>query len=222
LRRLLFFIGFLLFPAISHAQGTCPSGLPVSGTHCYFIAGSGADTNNGTSESTPWLHAPGMPNCASTCAGVTPAAGEGFIFRGGDTWHRSASTSDSTDVPMGGQWTTSHSGTSGSCSFPSTTSSCIYYGVDTTWYSGGSFARPIINLDNPLWANSTHKDATHTGWITACTFEDHAVTGWDLTASYVIIDNFEFVGKCWTSLPTYNVDSEFGADTAANGAVAIK
>jgi hypothetical protein len=201
--------------------------LPARAT-TYYIGANGSDSYDGTEKTHttgstgPFLHAPGMPNCASSCAAVTPAAGDSYIFRGGDTWHRSASTSDSTDVPIGGQWTWSWSGTSGSCSFPNTTSSCIYVGVDVTWFSGGSFARPQINLDNPLWVNSTHQDGSHIGWVTACTYNDSGITGWDLTGRYVIIDNFEFLGKCWTSLPTYNVDSEFGADTAANGAVAIK
>ena len=76
--------------------GTCPASAPVTGKNCYFIAASGSDTNNGTSETTPWLHAPGMQKCASNCAAVLSytsggirgsAAGLGFIFRGGDTWH---------------------------------------------------------------------------------------------------------------------------------------
>ena len=69
------------------AQGACPASAPVTGNHCYFIAANGSDANSGTSESSPWLHAPGMPNCTGQCAKVTPTAGEGFIFRGGDTWH---------------------------------------------------------------------------------------------------------------------------------------
>jgi len=71
----------------SVAANGCPSGAPVTGNHCYFIAANGSDANSGTSESSPWLHAPGMPNCTANCAAHTPVAGEGFIFRGGDTWH---------------------------------------------------------------------------------------------------------------------------------------
>src|ERR1035437_10304250 len=94
--------GLLLISANgSAAGGPCPSGarylttasnslttlLSLGITNCYFISAAGADTNNGTSESTPWAHAPGMPKCTGTCASTTPAAGEGFIFRGGDAWH---------------------------------------------------------------------------------------------------------------------------------------
>ena len=96
----------LLISANAFASGgACPTGanyLSPSGTlvtlsslgvtSCYFVSASGADTNNGTSESTPWLHAPQMPNCSGTCAtvqnqngGIPP--GTGIILRGGDTWH---------------------------------------------------------------------------------------------------------------------------------------
>jgi hypothetical protein len=57
-------------------------------TNCFYIAANGSDSNSGISEASPWVHAPGMPNCASGSAcHITPVAGEGFIFRGGDTWH---------------------------------------------------------------------------------------------------------------------------------------
>jgi len=184
----------------------------------YYIAANGSDSNNGTSNTTPWLHAPGMPNCSSVCASTTPQAGDQFIFRGGDVWH----TSNSALSPYTGNvpscnagtcgWDWSWSGTAGNCDFPTTTSSCIYIGVDTSWYSGGSFSRPKINLDNPTWANSSFKDSSHTGWVTQCSYNDAAFTGWNMRGNYVIVDNFEFVGKCWSSLKAYNADTEFAAD----------
>lgn len=111
------------------AGGTCPSGanyidqyenpvtLSTLGiTSCYFVSkAAGADTNNGTTESTPWAHMPGMPSCASTCAGVTPSTGVGFILKGGDTWGTS-------DLGIA----EAHNGTS---SHP------IYFGVDPAWFS---------------------------------------------------------------------------------------
>src|ERR1700722_5426218 len=78
---------FFLAPLAGYSQGTCPSGAPVSGNHCYFIsAQSGADTNNGTTESTPWAHAPGMTGCARNCASHSYGSGEVYIFKGCDTW----------------------------------------------------------------------------------------------------------------------------------------
>src|SRR4029077_8605659 len=53
----------------------------------YYVAANGSDSNNGTSESTPWLHAPGMSTCTATCSATTINAGDSIIFRGGDTWH---------------------------------------------------------------------------------------------------------------------------------------
>jgi hypothetical protein len=51
----------------------------------YYISTSGDDTNNGTSKSTPWKNAPGMPDCSDNCD-ITPQPGDRFLFKGGDTW----------------------------------------------------------------------------------------------------------------------------------------
>ena len=119
------------------AGGLCPSGVPAKGNNCYFIAATGADTNSGTSESSPWLHAPGMPKCSNTCAGVTPSGGQGLIFRGGDTWH----FGNSSATPyVGGLWRWLWNGSSGNN---------IYIGVDQSWYNssscGSSWCRPIMS-----------------------------------------------------------------------------
>ncbi len=197
----------------ARAAGPCPAGAPVSGNNCYFIAANGSDSNSGTSETSPWQHAPGMPNCTSTCAGVTPTAGEGFIFRGGDTWHLSASTSDSSDSAMGGQWNWSWSGSSTNCAYPFTgsTASCIYLGVDTTWYNssvcGSSFCRPKFSMDNPTWANSSYQDSSNPGFVTACTYDDYNLLNLYITGSYIQLDNFEFLGQCWATLAVYGDDN---------------
>jgi hypothetical protein len=91
--------------------------------------GSGcSDSNNGTSKTTAWAHLPGMPGCASICASTTPAAGDGFILRGGDTWHA---------ANLGITW-----------NWNGTSSSPIYIGVDQTWYTGASWVRPIFTCDS--------------------------------------------------------------------------
>src|SRR5487761_3553 len=194
------------------AGGTCPSGVPTAITSCFFVSAAGSDSNAGTSEAASLLHAPGMPNCTGTCARTTPAAGEGFIFRGGDAWHRSASTSDSSDVPVGGLWAWTWSGTSANCNYPTVTTSCIYIGVDTSWYNssvcGASFCRPQFELDNPIWANSTHQDASHHGFITACTYDDYNLVGATFSGNYLIIDNWNVWGKCWAQLHLFGSDSE--------------
>ena len=142
----------------------------------YYIAANGSDSNNGTSTSTPWLHAPGMTGCSGVCTAKSPQPGDSFIFRGGDTWHQSSGS------PVGLPWTWNWSGTS---------SNPIYIGVDKTWFSGSSWARPIFNQDNPA---STNQPAS-------CTFGDdsfNAVTLGNGNSSYITFDNFEFTGACWS------------------------
>jgi hypothetical protein len=125
---------FLYAGSAFAAGGACPSGanyLNSSGslvtlaslgvTNCYYFSkSSGSDGNSGISESSPQAHLPGMPSYTGS---ITPAAGEGFILKGGDSWTAS-------DLDLYWTW----SGTSGAP---------IYIGVDPTWYSGGSWTRPI-------------------------------------------------------------------------------
>jgi hypothetical protein len=160
----------------------------------YYIAANGSDSNSGTSTSSPWLHAPGMPNCSGACAATTPQPGDNLIFRGGDAWHFGNS---SLSPYTGGTWNW-HSGWSGnstSCNLnvgagAVTRSSCIYVGVDTSWYSGSSFTRPILSNDNPL----------STGRPSSCAYDDGSINDIDLNgAQYLIFDNFEITGRCWNT-----------------------
>lgn len=89
--------------AIILAIVLCPC---ISNAETYYIAANGDDMNNGTSKLSPLLHAPGMPGCSDTCAGITPTGGDDLIFRGGDTWHRN------TGSPIGSPWAWSWSGAS--------------------------------------------------------------------------------------------------------------
>src|SRR5271165_3711422 len=137
-----------VFSAVSAfaAGGACPSGAnylnpanpagpmvtlsSLGVSSCYYASKSiGSDTAyDGTQETVsgthgPFAHIPGMTGCASKCASVTPAGGEGFIMRGGDTW----TNSDLGDVWVWG----------GSSGAP------IYVGVDLNWYSGSAWVRPV-------------------------------------------------------------------------------
>src|SRR5208337_4960412 len=104
MRKLSYLLLLLLFAGRAYA-GTCPTGAnylnlttaaPTDSlvtlaslgiTNCYYIAANGNDSNSGTSESSPWLHAPGMySTCSGSCATVQTAvysngSGYGFIFR---------------------------------------------------------------------------------------------------------------------------------------------
>jgi hypothetical protein len=144
-------------------------------TSCYYVSAAGSDSNSGTSESSPWLHAPGMPACSSNCAAVSPTGGEGFILRGGDTWHRNSGAPST-----GGTWNWGYSGSS--------ITTPIYLGVDFTWYAGSSFARPMINEDNPITNSSP----------SGCPYPMDGITS-SLSfggQSYVIFDALEFTGDC--------------------------
>lgn len=181
------FVIFLLGGGTAFAAGTCPSGLPVTGANCYFIAANGSDANSGTSESSPWMHAPGMATCSGVCASASPSPGQGFIFRGGDIWHFGNS---SLSPYTGGEWHMDN-WAGGTCNYEGTTSGCIYWGVDKNWYSGTSWARPILSGDNP----------TSTSLVASCA---HQVgTDNNATALYngEYFDNFEMTGFCSSRNP---------------------
>lgn len=140
--RLLPFVVFvflcLLTTGSAHAAGPCPASVPSGITTCYYADYvNGADTNSGTSETSPWKHIPGMTgsgdSCSGNCAAVTPSAGMGFILRGGTVWPY-------TVFPFVWTWAGKSSGTSPGC----TGSGCIYIGIDTTWFTG------VVNSVAPL------------------------------------------------------------------------
>lgn len=156
------------------AGGTCPSGVPAGVTSCFYAdAASGSDSNPGTSESSPWQHLPGMTNCTGVCASTTPAAGEGFIVKGGSTWHQS------TGSPVGLPWSWNWGGNS---------SNPVYIGVDPAWFSGSAWSRPVLTQDNPLTS----------ALLSSCTYDDSNTEAVTLSGKYIVFDNFEFTGKCWS------------------------
>jgi hypothetical protein len=131
----------------------------------YVDFSSGSDSNDGTSKSTPWQHAPGMAGCSNVCASTASSGlkpGDSVILKGGVTWHNAAMS-----------WSISWSGTA---------NSPIYFGVDKSWYSGGSWTRPILNGDGAIVTGNGKNNV----FINA-------------NASYIQIDNFEFTGLYWNS-----------------------
>jgi hypothetical protein len=169
------------------------AGSAFAGT--YYVAADGSDSNSGTSKTSPWLHGPGMTGCSGNCASYTPVAGDQFLFRGGDTWHYS------TGSPIGLPWTWKWSGNS---------SIGIYIGVDQTWYSGSSFTRPILTMDNPV----------STVLVASCSFDDtnnEAVTLSNV--SYVTFDDFEFTGKCWAGNPSTTGHGSLNIGTATHSLI---
>jgi hypothetical protein len=225
IRTLMFFaLIFVARPAF--AGGTCPSGANYNNpsnptgslvtlsslgvTNCYFVAANGSDSNSGTSEASPWLHAPGMANCANNCSRSVLGPGVGIIFRGGDTWH----FGNSGTSPYAGVVTNcTANGTvaAGLCLgdlLTPTSANPLYYGVDLSWFSGGSWSRPILTADNPLCnlgnANGTTCVSTTdtygmpSVYVSSCLYQIGSVN--DLVdvgySKYVILDDFELTGLC--------------------------
>jgi hypothetical protein len=164
----------------------------------FYIAASGSDANSGSTKTSPWLHVPGMPACANVCAKVIPAAGDSFILKGGDTWHFGNNSS----IPYtGGTWVWQWNGSSGSP---------IYIGVDSTWYSGSSWSRPVLTADNPL----TPHAGAFADYVPSCVYQigSHNIII-DMSSvesvQHVILDNFELTGLCQV---TANAGSHGGYD----------
>lgn len=164
----------------------CVSGVAQGAT--FYIAGNGSDSNSGTTKTTPWLHAPGMPKCTGACASHTPVPGDRFIFRGGDTWHFGNS---SASPYTGGTWDlTNWAGNAATCVYEGTQTGCIYWGVDQTWFAGSAWSRPILNGDNPV----------STTTVSSCAFQigsnNQMVIQGGGSGYYNIFDNFEMLGLC--------------------------
>jgi hypothetical protein len=103
----------------------------AAATH-YIDFSTGVDTNNGT-KAAPWKHSPGMPGCASSCAAYSPAGGDQIIFKGGVTW-------TSASLPL----SAANSGSNGNN---------IYYGVDSTWYTGTNSGTVNTSGATVQWAS---------------------------------------------------------------------
>jgi len=239
----------LALPAFA-AGGTCPSGAnytnPANPTgalvtlsslgvnSCYYVSANGSDTNNGTSKSSPFLHSPGMQTCASNCASVTLAPGIGVIFRGGDTWHF-GNSSASPYAGVASKCANNGTVAAGLCldDINGTSSNPVYYGVDPSWYTGGSWTRPGISADNSFCNGSTvgtmPDGATCTGatgsaclssgdsyynqpcyYVSSCPYQIGSSNNLvDVGFSkYITLDNFELSGLCEN-----HVDQPEGDDT---------
>lgn len=117
----------------------------------YYISTSGSDAAAGTSKATAWAHHPRMRGFTGN---YVHAAGDHFVFKGGDTWAVAC-------FP----WTITQGGISGTLDV---------YTVDVTWFTGGSFTRPIFDGGSTVLGNGIAGSQVY------------------VTASYVTFDNLEF------------------------------
>ena len=145
-----------------------------------FVGGS--DSNDGLTKTTAWKHSPGMTGVSGVPAAIDTYTGldensaqtpcyngcnysdYNFIFKGGVTW-------DNTSFP----WTIRQYGTSGHT---------VKWTVDNTWFTGGSWARPIFN-----W-----------GGISSGDFCNHMLIF--APVAYWVFDNFEWTGLYWSTCQT--------------------
>jgi hypothetical protein len=167
-------------------------------TTCFYIAANGSDSNDGLSETSghPWAHAPGMVNCTGVCKATTPAAGEGFIVRGGDIWHY-FNGSPQVGLPAG--WPTGASAYAWDWQWSGTSAAEIYIGVDKTWFSGAAWARPILSNDNPTFLPSAPDPSTPSTFaVASCAYPQGNLDNFVFNGvEYAQLDNFEFTGMCW-------------------------
>lgn len=209
---ILLVLAILLYPTLANGQGACPAGntAGVTGNYCYFIsAQSGSDSNNGTSESTPWANAPAMSTCTNTCASVTPQPGTVFIFKGCDTWNFATI----------GPWIPNVSGTSGNL--------IQWGGFDQTWYNTSvcpsGWNRPIFSAEGTAPGASTNSGAT---WYMMILNENSywRVAWIEWTGLYLLNNTSNYQGSlgyfsCSTGCMNYELDHNYAHGFTFNLAV---
>ena len=156
--------------------------VPAWATHtcstCYVDYMGGSDANSGASTVLAWQHLPGMTGATGNAASQVPVAGDRYILKGGVTWPATA-------FPMTWTW-------SGS------TGNLIYIGVDATYYTGGSWARPIFNAGG----GSTDWHNSYFAYFSG--------------ANYWQLDNIEWTGLFWSAAPSYGKANYIVAQSPTN------
>jgi hypothetical protein len=221
----------LCTPMLAHAQGgACPTtaqyvdplnlygskvtlgSADIGVTSCWYVAANGSDSNTGKDETHPFLHAPFMPNCTSTCATAQSgfAPGQGIILRGGDTWYYFNGTPL---IGLPANWPGGVANSGGAYAWrptvSGTASNLVYIGVDKGWFTGASWARPIISGGNATFKPSSPNfyDPTTTS-VTSCAFPNKNLDYMAFTGTtYFIEDNIEWTGLCWDGVPSNSSQS---------------
>lgn len=177
MKRILVLPIFLLLCTALRAQGTF-----------YIDPVGGSNANNGTSTGTAWRSHPYMQT-NSTCTGGTGTsfggwthhAGDQYLFKGGTTFPAACFQMA---ISLGG-----------------TSSAIDYYGVSLSYFSGGSFTRPIFDMANTTpTGNSPIK--VRAQWITFDNIE---------LKRYLIVSG---IGEC--------ADANMDLGTSASGNITVK
>jgi len=106
-------------------------------TTYYISYTDGNDANNGLTPATAWQYHPYMRPSSGSSAAYAHVAGDGFIFKGGDTWLNPAFCMR---ITKGGS-----------------SSSYDYYGTTNTWFIGPSWSRAIFDFQ---WISTTNAGST--------------------------------------------------------------
>jgi hypothetical protein len=142
--------GLLIWPSLAALLLSVQA--PQAGTY-YIDYSGGSDTNNGASKATPWQRQPYMVGFSGS---YSHSAGDRFIFKGGVTWPVSVFQMH---ITAGGSGNDNRD----------------YYGVDSTWYAGPAWTRPLFDFQHTLIAS---------GWT--------AASGVNVdSASYITIEGLE-------------------------------
>lgn len=104
----------------------CLLAMPLRAATYYIDWTGGADANNGTATGTAWKRHPYMQGFTGS---YTHAAGDHFIFKGGETWPASCFVMTIVGEGNSGAWDRYDSG-------------------DKTWFTGGSWTRPCFDGEN--------------------------------------------------------------------------
>jgi hypothetical protein len=132
---------------------------PNWGATYYIDYENGLNTNNGLSKTAAWKVHPYM---AGWVGSYTHQAGDRFIFKGGIAWPNACF-----------RMTITHGGASNEVR--------DYYGVDSSWYSGGSWCRPIFDMQGAQTA----------------TYNQVLYFALD-AAGNITVDNIEVTGFYWS------------------------
>ena len=175
-----------------------------SGRTFYIDFSSGSNSNVG-SKASPWKSHPFMQT-GSACSGTgsaptyTHQAGDQFIFKGGVTWPVACFQMS---IPAGGN-----------------SSATDYYGVDKTWFTGGSFARPLFDMGGSV-PTGQHVITVTSAFPGYTTFDTIEIANQGLTLGTVNQDdayNFTAVGTA--PIPSVLIENGYIHDWVSNTNVA--
>ncbi len=188
-------IGFATLPAAAQ-----------TGRTFYIDYASGSNSNSGSSKSTPWKTHPYMQTGANcTESGSAPpyahVAGDQFIFKGGVTWPVACFQMS---IPAGG-----NSGASD------------YYGVDQTWYSGGSFARPLFDMGQNV-PGGRHVITAASSFGGYATFDNLEIANQQVPLGAVNADDAYNFAAVTGSLPGVLIENGYIHDWISNTDVAAQ